>query len=361
MIDQDQISDASTVVVVGIVGSCLACGTMCAVLCCLSRRFFSRGGDLEVEVGHPDPSKDGLSEVQVEPKIVEEDLEAELGHPGAFSDDDSEAEIGRPGLDETGDQVTQNGLRKSMDFWFVPVSEIMRMPVDAPIPRHQTCRDMGLLVKRRIDIDDVLSGNLRVDTAAVSHRWPVPEHFDPQCTKLSKLQEVLPRTPSIKWLWIDWICAPQWHDGGRTDEEEVEFKMILKHILPFIFLGCKVIVLYERIYNQRFWPNVECWIATKMATPHGLVPASDDRLRVLVHGIHSAGGHDKANLAQVLEYWHRATAQEAITILSHDDILVTNAKDKEVNLKVVASLDEQIRCHHSSLHVVQSIRQFVPL
>jgi len=71
---------------------------------------------------------------------------------------------------------------------------------------------------------------------------------------------------------------------------------------------------------------------------------------VQVYGIHSASGKDKASRAQVLKFWHSAGTQEAIATLSHDDILVTNAKDKEINLKVVALLDDNIK-DHFALHV----------
>jgi len=241
------------------------------------------------------------------------------------------------------DQSAGYSLRECMDFWFMSADEIMRMPADSPLPRHQELRDMGLLTKREMNIDDVISGRFADDTAAVSHRWPVPHHFDPDCTKLRTLQEIVMKTPSIKYFWIDWVCAPQKHGGGRSDEEEVEFHLILENILPFIFLGCRVIVLYERVYAQRFWPNVECWMATKMATQDGLVPATSDRLRVHVHGLHSRRGKDQLNTADVLGMWHEASAQEAIAALSQDDILVTNAKDKEINLKVVGSLDGMIQ------------------
>ncbi|CAK0830364.1 unnamed protein product [Prorocentrum cordatum] len=232
-------------------------------------------------------------------------------------------------------------LPETMDFWFLPVTALMSMPRNKPVFRHQVLRDLGLLVKRTMTLEDVFGGRFVADTAAVSHRWPEPEHFDPNGSKLCELQDILAKSPSIKFVWIDWVCAPQWHGGGRTDEEEEEFRMILENILPFIFLGCTVIVLYERIYNQRFWPNVECWIATKMVTEDGLVPATEDRLRLKVHGIESAKELNCTVI--VLDSWHHADAQTAIHILSQKDILVTNAKDKEINLRVVGSLDRLIR------------------
>ncbi|CAK0831312.1 unnamed protein product [Prorocentrum cordatum] len=233
-----------------------------------------------------------------------------------------------------------------MDFWFLPVEALMKMPRNMPVFRHQVLRDIGLLVKRTMTQEDVFAGRFVADTAAVSHRWPEPEHADPDGSKLCELQDILARSPSIKFVWIDWVCAPQWHGGGRTKEEEEEFRLILKNILPFIFLGCTVIVLYDRVYNQRFWPNVECWIATKIATEDGLVPATEDRLRVKVHGVESAKSLNCTRW--VLDSWHHVDAQKAIRILSQKDILVTNARDKEINLKVVSSLDRMIHSRHTA-------------
>ncbi|CAK0795826.1 unnamed protein product [Prorocentrum cordatum] len=324
MAEQEQGSEASTVsvaiIIVIVISTFLGCGTMSALVC-LTRRRLGRH--------KPDAS----------PANETNDSAEETNDSAEETEDSAE---------ETEDGPA--GLLESMDFWFIPVDEVMRRPADSPLPRHQECRDSGMLVKKHMTLDGVLSGQFAGEMAAVSHRWPVPEHFDPECVKLRKLQEVLENNPSIKFLWIDWVCAPQWHGGGRTDEEEQEFRMILENILPFIFLGCKVIVLYERIYNQRFWPNVECWISTKTPTEDGLVPANEDCLRVQVYGIHSASGKDKASRAQVLKFWHSAGTQEAIATLSHDDILVTNAKDKEINLKVVALLDDNIK-DHFALHV----------
>jgi len=239
-------------------------------------------------------------------------------------------------------------MLSGMEFWFFPVDKFLQLPSNRPIPRHQELRDLGVLVKRQMNIEDVISGKF-MDSAAISHRWTTPEHPDPDCAKLRKLQEELTGS-SIRYLWLDWTCAPQWMGGGRNDDEEREFRRTLENILPFIFLGCRVIIMYERIYNQRFWPNVECWIATKMPTKDGLVPATDDRLRIQVHGIRSANGKDVGSRSFLLAAWHSRSAWDAIATLSKDDILVTNLKDKEVNLKVVASLDSQIRRIYASKH-----------
>jgi hypothetical protein len=244
-------------------------------------------------------------------------------------------------------------LPRSMYFWFLPAAEIMQMPPNVPLPRHQVWRDRGSLVKRRMTMEDVSSGRFVHDTVAVSHRWPTQEHFDPEASKVRKLQEILRGAPSIQYLWIDWVCAPQWHGAeegsraGRTDEEEAEFRTILENILPYIFLGCRVIALYERSYNQRFWPNVECWVATKMVTKKGLVPADKNRQRLEVHGILSQEGLDKECQHHVLDMWHNVGVNRAIRMLAADDILVTNKKDKDVNLKVLAALNGQLKRIHT--------------
>jgi hypothetical protein len=240
-------------------------------------------------------------------------------------------------------------LLTGMEFWFFPVDKFLQMPSDRPLPRHQVLRDMGVLVKRQMTIEDVVAGKF-LDSAAISHRWITPEHPDPECTKLRKLQKELSGS-SVKYLWLDWTCAPQWMCGGRTEEEEIEFRRTLENILPFIFLGCRVFIMYERIYNQRFWPNVECWIATKMPTSDGLLPATNNRLRIQVYGISSAKGKDAGSRSFLLSAWHSKPASEAIAALSQEDILVTNQRDKEINLKVIASLDQQIRQTYTSKHM----------
>jgi len=81
------------------------------------------------------------------------------------------------------------------------------------------------------------------------------------------------------------------------------------------------------------------------------MPATDDRLRIQVHGIRSARGMDESSRSFLLSAWHSKSAWDAISALSEEDILVTNLRDKEVNLKVVATLDQQMRRTYSSKHV----------
>jgi len=223
------------------------------------------------------------------------------------------------------------------------VATFMALPDDQPLPPHQDLRDRGLLVKRNISMKDVVAGKVASDTAAVSHRWDTPSHPDPQCNKVKKLKSVLVKKPWIQHLWMDYICAPQWLDGRRTPEEEEEFRQILSNILPYKYLGATVFVLYERIYGQRFWPCVETWVSTKTPTKNGLEPSPQSRMRTHFFGMLSMDGQDKEITTFMLSIWRKMPTQQAIVTLSKDDILVTNAKDKELNLKILGELGQTIQ------------------
>ena len=55
-------------------------------------------------------------------------------------------------------------------------------------------------------------------------------------------------------------------------------------------------------------------------------------MRTQFFGMLSMDGQDKEVTILMLSLWRKMPTQEAIDTLSKDDILVTNAKDKEVNL-----------------------------
>lgn len=245
-----------------------------------------------------------------------------------------------------------------MDFWLIPVDEIMRMPADRPLPQHHVWRERGLLVLRKMNFHDVLSGQVVVDTAAVSHSWPDTPYFDPDGAKLRKLQVILKGNPTIKFLWVDWVCAPQLHGASPSDNNKVEVRSISESNLPFIFLGCKVIVLYDSLYKEQFWPNVECWVASKMPTGDGLQPASDDydhdHVRIQVHSMHP-DEEDQKYLSSMLDMWRAKDVLEAIEYFSHEEFLHATPKEKEICLNALASLDEQVRRTFPSDHLRRSM------
>merc|ERR1719277_434109 len=103
--------------------------------------------------------------------------------------------------------------------------------------------------------------------------------------------------------------------------------------------------MYETQYSGRFWPCVESWVSTKTPTAEGLIPSPPEKQRALVYGVQSMEGQNQQCQSQLFAMWHELRAEAAITKLSKDDIRVTNEKDKITNLKVVASLDQEIKAH----------------
>lgn len=251
----------------------------------------------------------------------------------------------RKELDKHIAKLTQE--EHSRDFWFIPRAYILAMPEDKMLPRHQELRQAGILVKRTVPWEHVVSGKLAEDTAAASHRWFCHLHPDPDCVKLKKLKDVLRKNPRIKFIWLDFMCLPQYHGGGRKVEEIAEFKVTLNAILPYIFLGATVIIFFETQYMGRFWPSVESWMATKNATKDGLVPSQATKeetlRRVIVAGVQSTAGEDDRSKKMIIDRWHGLNTRAAIEKLGNKDILVTNESDKTANLDVLKSLDNKVK------------------
>jgi len=318
--EQNSFDEGSIVVVVGVVVFLLAC---IALGCLMKRRWPGRGRGPAANRGMPDAEMNAGNDVE-----IEEGKGVEASRPERVPD---------PMTPEPNQQV------QTCEFWFMPVAAFMALPDDQPLPPQQELRDRGLLVKRSISMKDVVNGSMATDTAAVSHRWDTPSHPDPECFKIKKLKSVLGEMPLIKFLWMDFICAPQWLDGRRTPEEEAEFRNILVNILPYMYLGATVLVLYERIYGQRFWPCVETWVSTKTPTKNGLEPSPQSRQRTHFFGMLSMEGRDQEVTTFMLSIWRKMSTQQAVDTLGKADILVTNEKDKEVNLRVVGELDQMIQ------------------
>jgi hypothetical protein len=227
-------------------------------------------------------------------------------------------------------------------FWFMTRDTFMGLHDYLPVDPHQILRDKKMLIQRRVKWSEVLDGSLAKNTASVSHRWLKQDHFDDKGSKIRKLKAILRNMPDIEFIWLDFLCAPQ---GciERTEEEYAEFKYIIKNIIPFVYLGTRVIVLYDREYNQRFWPLMETWSAMQMPTPNGLTPATPELLRVCFFGMYSMEGEDKSIHHMLMANFHNKWAQEVADILIEDDIKVTNQSDKAGCLKVVVSLDDKVR------------------
>jgi len=234
---------------------------------------------------------------------------------------------------------------KGFHFWFVGREDFLALAEERPMPRHQTLKQQGLLSRILLSEADVVSGAAR-RFGAVSHRWIKEWHTDPDAVKLRKIKEILRENPGVTHVWLDWACIPQrWRDDGTegrtTFAEQREFTMTLANVLPYLYLGCTVFVLFDADYNRRFWPSVEAWTSMRRITAKGLEEASPEDLRAQVYGI---GGSDgQARLREYLcDAWLHKSAEEAVHTLRFDEYFVTNLKDKEVNLQIVSGLDERV-------------------
>ena len=76
------------------------------------------------------------------------------------------------------------------------------------------------------------------------------------------------------------------------------------------------------------------------ATPDGLTPASTGERRCTIVPILNANQQDAVRLIQT---WEDKTPQQAREILALPDVVVTNAKDKEVQLRKLDGLDAEVR------------------
>ena len=103
----------------------------------------------------------------------------------------------------------------------------------------------------------------------------------------------------------------------------------------------QVVVLYDNQYNGRFWPCVEFWSSLQVATPEGLLAEEPGHRRTSFVCVASSEGTEAEAQAFMERQWRHVTVEEAINRLLGPDLLVTNQKDKEVQVRVLQLLDRQ--------------------
>mmetsp|Transcript_92911 Transcript_92911/g.277250 ORF Transcript_92911/g.277250 Transcript_92911/m.277250 type:complete len:609 (-) Transcript_92911:60-1886(-) len=229
----------------------------------------------------------------------------------------------------------------SHEFWFLPRKVLLEWEAGTPLPRAQELYDRGLLERQSMELGSVLSGALRESHVVVSHRWESQHHPDPRAVKLREIQEILRRRPLVKHVWLDWSCAPQ-HYGGppKTDAEEEYFRQTLK-MVNLLYLGCTVLVLFDNQYGGRFWPCIEVWMGQQRVTGSGIEPEDEERIRLRVVCLGSTVGTEAASLAALQETWGKQPVDAVLARLKHPDVLVTNRKDKDVQLGRLEKLSRQ--------------------
>merc|ERR1719284_1315142 len=208
--------------------------------------------------------------------------------------------------------------------------------------RHQELRKDGKLFERRVSLEEVVTQRLARTSVVFSHRWFEPTHPDPDNVKLLKAREFVHAHPAVDAVWMDWLCVPQSHGGPpRTADEDAYFSSTLYNI-NMLYLGLQVVILYDNRYNGRFWPCVECWSSYQVATPEGLKGEESDLRRRTVFVCVAASAGTEAQAESFMEkQWRRVTCDQAVQRLMGPDLLLTNRKDKEVQVQVLKNLNKQ--------------------
>ena len=95
-------------------------------------------------------------------------------------------------------------------------------------------------------------------------------------------------------------------------------------------------------YMERFWPQLEAWLAFMRASPTGLVSTPEEELRCTIECLRDTPVWYRNSLK---DRWLRRNAAAAHRELSQDWVRVTNKSDKEVQLYKIGHLDFMVRRH----------------
>ena len=91
---------------------------------------------------------------------------------------------------------------------------------------------------------------------------------------------------------------------------------------------------------ERFWPQLEAWLAFMRASPTGLVSTPEDALRCTIECLRDTPVWYRNALK---DRWLRRNSASAHSELSQDWVQVTNKSDKEVQLYKISHLDFMVR------------------
>merc|ERR1711920_771390 len=75
-------------------------------------------------------------------------------------------------------------------------------------------------------------------------------------------------------------------------------------------------------------------------TPMGLVPTPPEKRRVDIHCVGASREAEEIHLKSLLSTWADKSPADAAAVLSKDDIIVTNQRDKIGQLEVLRKLAE---------------------
>ena len=224
-------------------------------------------------------------------------------------------------------------------FWFASRRHILES-TDKSLPSFQELKARnGFLHQHTITRTGAFKATYTSSFLAVSHRWLGVGKSSPpdeDGTQLEAIRAFLCDNPAVQWVWFDYWCMPQ---GQRSAAENAEFKHMLTHA-NLLYLGCSVLILLDLSYVSRFWTQFECWLSMQEATPDGLKSAARDESRCKIRTIYGA---NSMMIESLYAMWASRNPQEAYSMLAKPDVTVTNASDKEEQLKKLGKLNGEVQ------------------
>ena len=87
--------------------------------------------------------------------------------------------------------------------------------------------------------------------------------------------------------------------------------------------------MFDKTYMERFWPQLEAWLACMRASESGLVSTPEDELRCTVECLRDTPVWFAHSLK---DRWLHCDAARAHRFLSEPFVQVTNQSDKELQV-----------------------------
>ena len=219
------------------------------------------------------------------------------------------------------------------------------------------------LEEKTITWPEVVTGKHVKEIMAVSHRWMTSFDPDPDGEQLQAIQDFLRDDPygkQVKLLWIDAQCMPQ--DERKTEEkddakkpdtrspEELKSFERMLHSVNMLYLGTRVLILFDLSYLSRFWPLFEAWLSMQLMTVDGLEPAlnrvreNDSRwYRHHVRSIYAAKDRNSDWTKGLRNMYYDKEPQQVKDMLKAKDVTVTNESDKEKQLPKIMMLNSKVQ------------------
>jgi len=232
-------------------------------------------------------------------------------------------------------KVLSAELAAATTFEFKVISaKKLRAWIGGPLPKQQEINatlGAGSLQTIKVSLADLAANTDSLKKIlVVSHRWVRPGCPDPDGKQQALIKEYLNSHPEIEFVWLDWWCIPQ---GKRSDQEQDYFEKTLENIY-ILFLGSPVLMLVDMQYLGRFWTSYESWLSMRAVSEDGFIPAMGSDCRFTIKCLGAAGVMEQS----LKDTWGPLDIEQAHSHLSEEDIIVTNRRDKEQQLRVLKQL-----------------------